>query len=166
MTLSEQTKKLQEFIKKTPNPNDISKEDLPQIYQDFIDTIIDHNHLYYIDSQPIISDFEYDQLFSYLKTIEESNPNIISWNSPTQTLIGQLAEEFQKANHKMPLLSLENSYNAEDIRQRAQKIKKLAEKSWKYQRKYLLEPKFDGLLTLVIALLFLLANLPLSKQNV
>ena len=145
MTLSENTKKLQEFIKKTPNPEDIPSEELHGIYQLFIDTIVDHNHLYYIDAKPIISDVEYDELFTYLKSIEEYYPSIISWISPTQALIGQLSDGFQKANHKTPLLSLENSYNEEDIRDWAQRFWKIAEKQWKTKWEYLLEPKFDGL---------------------
>ena len=145
MTLSENTKKLQEFIKKTPNPEDIPSEELHSIYQLFIDTIVDHNHLYYIDAKPIISDVEYDELFAYLKLIEEYYPSIISWYSPTQALIGQLSDWFQKANHKTPLLSLENSYNEEDIKEWAQRLWKIAEKQWRTRWKYLLEPKFDGL---------------------
>jgi len=128
MTLSENTKKLQDFIKSTPNPEDIPSEELHSLYQLFIDTIVDHNHLYYIDAKPIISDVEYDELFSYLKLIEEYYPSIISSYSPTQALIGQLSDGFQKANHKTPLLSLENSYNEEDIRDWGQRFSKIAEK--------------------------------------
>ena len=145
MTLSENTKKLQDFIKSTPNPEDIPSEELHSLYQLFIDTIVDHNHLYYIDAKPIISDVEYDELFSYLKLIEEYYPSIISSYSPTQALIGQLSDGFQKANHKTPLLSLENSYNEEDIRDWAQRFWKIAEKQWITKWRYLLEPKFDGL---------------------
>ncbi|MBR2158003.1 hypothetical protein IJ913_00970 [bacterium] len=78
MTLSENTKKLQDFMKATPNPENIPEEELHSLYQLFIDTIVDHNHLYYIDAKPIISDVEYDELFSYLKAIEEYYPSIIS----------------------------------------------------------------------------------------
>ena len=145
MTLSENTKKLQDFIKSTPNPENIPQEELHTLYQLFIDTIVDHNHLYYIDAKPIISDVEYDELFSYLKAIEEYYPSIISWYSPTQALIWQLSDWFKKANHKTPLLSLENSYNEEDIRDWAQRFWKIAEKQWRSKWKYLLEPKFDGL---------------------
>ncbi|MBQ9553977.1 hypothetical protein IJU97_03315 [bacterium] len=92
MTLSETTIKLQAFIKRTPNPEDIPAEELASRYQQFIDCIVDHNHLYYIDAKPIISDSEYDELFAYLKKIEEYYPSIISGTSPTQALIGQLSD--------------------------------------------------------------------------
>jgi len=145
MTLSENTIKLQNFIKQFPNPEEIPPEELPKRYQLFIDTIVDHNHLYYIDAKPIISDSEYDEIFNYLKTIEEYYPSIISWTSPTQSLVGQLSEGFQKANHITPLLSLENSYNENDIRERSQRLKKITDKQWRNDWIYLLEPKFDGL---------------------
>ena len=60
-------------------------------------------------------------------------------------MIGQLSDWFQKANHISPLLSLENSYNEQDIREWAQRAEKIAEKKWRKWREYLLEPKFDGL---------------------
>jgi len=78
MNLSEKTQKLQNYIKSNQNISNISQSDIQKIYQELIDCIIDHNHLYYIESDPIISDVEYDQLFDYLKKIEQSFPYIIS----------------------------------------------------------------------------------------
>lgn len=144
MNLSESTQYLQSLIKKHPNPEHIPSLELKTIYQLFIDTLTDHNHLYYIEAKPIISDLEYDELFSYLKNIEEYFPAMISSTSPTQSLVGQLSEGFKKAVHQTPLLSLENSYNAEDIREWAMRVGKLAEKNWIQTWKYHLEPKFDG----------------------
>lgn len=145
MNLSEYTQQLQAFIKQYPNPQQIPASELKACYQLFIDTLTDHNHLYYIDAKPIISDWEYDELFAYLKSIEEYFPAIISSTSPTQALVGQLSEGFKKAEHKVALLSLENSYNAEDLRERAIRIAKIGEKKGKLNRNYRLEPKFDGL---------------------
>lgn len=144
MDLSKQTKKLKDFIKENPNPNKIKKTNIEWVYQELIDCITDHNHLYYIESQPIISDFEYDQLFSYLKKIEEKFPYIISWNSPTQKLINQIQDWYKKAEHKMPMLSLENSYNSKDLIEREKRVKKILEKSKTKQKpSYCIEPKFD-----------------------
>lgn len=145
MNLSESTQYLQSFIKKVPNPEHIPDAELKAIYQLFIDTLTDHNHLYYIEAKPIISDAEYDELFAYLKAMEEYFPTIISSTSPTQGLVGQLSDGFKKAVHQIPLLSLENSYNAEDIREWAVRVAKLAEKKGILNREYHLEPKFDGL---------------------
>jgi DNA ligase (NAD+) len=78
MNLSQNTQNLQNYIKENPNPNIISESKISKIYQELIDCITDHNHLYYIESDPIISDFEYDQLFDYLKKIEQSFQYMIS----------------------------------------------------------------------------------------
>ena len=146
MTLSETTIELLDFIKQNPNPTLLDSDLLAHTYQNLIDTLIEHNHLYYIESSPIISDYEYDQLFSYLKNIEEIAPHLITSNSPTQSLIGQISEGFAKADHRTPLLSLENSYNAQDLTNRDTRIKKILEKSdQNYSFFYRLEPKFDGI---------------------
>ena len=146
MTLSETTIELLDFIKQNPNPTLLDNDLLAHTYQNLIDTLIEHNHLYYIESSPIISDYEYDQLFSYLKNIEEIAPHLITSNSPTQSLIGQISEGFAKADHRTPLLSLENSYNAQDLTNRDTRIKKILEKSdQNCSFFYRLEPKFDGI---------------------
>jgi DNA ligase (NAD+) len=84
MTLSEQTQYLQTFL----NITDLTKlQNIGEIYQEFIDCITEHNRRYYLQNTPIISDFEYDQLFNFLKRIESEFPQLISSNSPTQALI-------------------------------------------------------------------------------
>lgn len=92
MNLAEQTKAIQTFIKTHPDISKLSEKEASEFYVKLIDCIIDHNHLYYIENKPIISDKEYDELFDYLKKIEEHFPQIITSNSPTQTLIGQVSE--------------------------------------------------------------------------
>lgn len=115
LNLSQQTIELQHIITKYPDPSEFSFEQAAKYYQIFVDVVSDHNHRYYIDANPIISDYEYDQLFTYLKQLEEFFPSLISNNSPTQALIAQISEGFRKAQHRIPLLSLENSYSATDI---------------------------------------------------
>ncbi|HCY20820.1 TPA: hypothetical protein DIC40_03035 [Patescibacteria group bacterium] len=111
------------------NVSSISDSDeLHKLYTDLIDCLVDHNHLYYVESTSIISDKEYDDLFSYLKKIEELHPEIISSNSPTQGLIGQVSEGFLQAKHTVKLASLENTYNAEDLNDRGDRLKKILEK--------------------------------------
>ena len=83
MTLSEQTQYLKTFIN-----TDLAKiENIGEIYQELIDCITEHNRRYYLQNTPIISDFEYDQLFDFLKKIESEFPQLITSNSPTQALI-------------------------------------------------------------------------------
>jgi DNA ligase (NAD+) len=92
MNISEQTKVIQSFIQRHPKVSEISEKELPDFYIQLIDCLVDHNHQYYIDNKPLISDKEYDELFDYLKKIEEAHPEIITSNSPTQGLIGQISE--------------------------------------------------------------------------
>lgn len=150
MILSQQTKTIQWFIQSHQNVSSISDSDeLHKLYTDLIDCLVDHNHLYYVESTSIISDKEYDDLFSYLKKIEELHPEIISSNSPTQGLIGQVSEGFLQAKHTVKLASLENTYNAEDLNDRGDRLKKILEKDTEWTENkdiyYTIEPKFDGL---------------------
>lgn len=83
MTLSQTTKDIQTFIQQHPKVEVLSNS-LRLFYIQLIDCLVDHNHQYYIEDKPLISDKEYDDLFSYLKKIEEVHPEIITSNSPTQ----------------------------------------------------------------------------------
>lgn len=146
MGLSEQTKKIQTFIKTHPQVSKLHEKEVSDFYVELIDCIVDHNHLYYIENKPILSDKEYDELFDYLKKIEEHFPQIISSNSPTQTLIGQVSEGFTQAKHDTKLLSLENTYNAKDLEERDERIHKvLLKQDPDAKISYRIEPKFDGL---------------------
>ncbi len=142
MSLSEQTKKIQTFIKEHHDPSKLTKKEVSDFDIQLIDCIVDHNHLYYIENKPIISDKEYDELFDYLKKIEEHFPQIITWNSPTQTLVGQVSQGFVQARHTTKLMSLENTYNAQDLKDWEERIKKFIDQK---QPNYIIEPKFDGL---------------------
>lgn len=162
MTLWEDTSKLQDYIKNNQNIENKSEKEISIIYQQLIDCITDYNHLYYIENNPIISDLEYDQLFDYIKKIEEYFPYLISWNSPTQTLIGQISDWFNQAQHTTKLLSLENTYNSQDLLDRDERVRKNLSKPvilsetknpenniiWNPQNTssdiiYTIEPKFD-----------------------
>lgn len=161
MTLQEKTQQLQKRIQTNSDFNTITEEQIFPIYQDFIDCLTDHNHLYYIENNPIISDKEYDDLFSYIKKIEEYFPHIISSNSPTQWLVWQIQEGFSQATHQTPMLSLENSYNTQDLIDRDEFIIKNLNKDAiesdsdaaiqnKKNLSYYIEPKFDGISVEVI----------------
>ena len=155
MTIQETTKILQQHIQQNPSPDALSEEQIYPIYQQFIDCLTDHNHLYYIENNPIISDKEYDNLFSYIKKIEECFPHIISSNSPTQNLVWQIQDGFSQAIHKTPMLSLENSYNIQDLIDRDEFINKHLNKNIttkdservenNIEYSYYIEPKFDGI---------------------
>ncbi|BDA77239.1 DNA ligase [Leptospira kobayashii] len=74
-----------------------------------------HNERYYKNNTPIIPDKEYDLLFSELKKLEEKYPEFVSPNSPTKTVGSDLSNQFSKFKHQVPVLSLENTYNTEEL---------------------------------------------------
>lgn len=77
--------------------------------------IREHDHKYFVLNQPSISDFEYDQLFRELKDLEQAYPELITSDSPTQRVGSDLVKEFRTVLHKIPMLSLANTYSAEEL---------------------------------------------------
>jgi DNA ligase (NAD+) len=100
-----------------------------------------HEYQYYVASEPFISDFEYDQLYQQLITIESANKSLISKDSPSQRVGNSLNNSFETVAHLVPMLSLENSYNAEDLIDFDRKAK---EGAGLEEITYCVEPKFDG----------------------
>ncbi len=100
-----------------------------------------HEYRYYILNDPLISDPEYDQLFKALEKSEKENPKLITSDSPTQRVAKGLTKEFTQAQHLVPMLSLDNSYNAEDLVDFDRRAKELAGVD---SIEYCVEPKFDG----------------------
>ncbi|MCL6523540.1 MAG: NAD-dependent DNA ligase LigA [Thermoflavifilum sp.] len=96
---------------------------------------------YYVINDPVISDYEYDQLFHHLQQIENQHPEWITPDSPTQRIASGLIEEFPTVSHLTPMLSLDNSYNAADLRDWDRRVKELAGIS---TVEYCIEPKYDG----------------------
>ena len=75
----------------------------------------EHNHRYYVENQPIISDQEFDFLMHELQDLEARHPEIADPNSPTQRVGSDLNQEFRQVAHKYPMLSLSNTYNEQDV---------------------------------------------------
>ena len=75
-----------------------------------------HDYLYYVLNQPEISDRQYDKLFAELKTLEQANPRLITADSPTQRVSQRPLEGFASVRHAVPMLSMDNTYNAEELR--------------------------------------------------
>ena len=105
------------------------------------DQINRHNDLYYQKVEPEISDFEFDQLLERLKKLESENPELITPDSPTQR-IGGKAESLKPFVHSVPLMSLDNSYNLEDLKAFTERCERLAEGR---KLEYVAELKIDGL---------------------
>jgi DNA ligase (NAD+) len=96
---------------------------------------------YYVNDNPLIADQEYDRLFSLLKQLERDHPQLITADSPTQRIAKGLTKEFATVSHLVPMLSLENSYNADDLIEWDRKCKELSQQS---NIEYCVEPKYDG----------------------
>ncbi len=103
-----------------------------------------HEWRYAVKNDPIISDFEYDKLFDELKRIEKLHPEKITPDSPTQRVTNDLTESGNAVEHIKPMLSLGNSYNAEDLRDFDESIKRLLNIDIESDLEYCVEPKFDG----------------------
>ncbi len=101
-----------------------------------------HNELYYTHSRPEISDMEFDAMLARLVKLEEENPHLITPDSPTQRVGGRPVEGFTSFEHKTPLLSLDNSYNIDDLRAFDERCRKLADGR---EFEYVAELKIDGL---------------------
>ncbi|MCB0509999.1 MAG: NAD-dependent DNA ligase LigA [Bacteroidetes bacterium] len=113
------------------------KEDIPALR----DLLRYHDWKYYVQSEPSISDMEYDKLFKALAALELANPDYASVDSPTQRVAQALSNDFASVAHTVPMLSLSNSYNLEDLLAFDESLKKLSNRE---DLKYCVEPKFDG----------------------
>ncbi|HEY0365110.1 MAG TPA: NAD-dependent DNA ligase LigA, partial [Pyrinomonadaceae bacterium] len=106
------------------------------------DEIRRHDELYYVGNAPEISDREYDQLMENLQKLEASNPELITPDSPTQRVGGRPAEGFPEVVHTRQMLSLDNSYNIDELRAFDDRCRRLAEGR---KLEYVAELKIDGL---------------------
>ncbi|MES2004058.1 MAG: NAD-dependent DNA ligase LigA [Bacteroidota bacterium] len=100
-----------------------------------------HEYRYYVLNEPLVADFEYDRLYQLLQRTEKANPGLVTPDSPTQRVGSSLNQGFLTVQHLVPMLSLDNSYNAEDLIDFDRKAREL---SGLEQIEYCIEPKFDG----------------------
>ncbi len=96
---------------------------------------------YYVLNDPLLSDYEYDQLYKVLERLEKENPELITPDSPTQRIGKGLTKDFPTVQHLVPMLSLDNSYNSEDLLDFDRKIREATKLE---EIEYCVEPKFDG----------------------
>jgi DNA ligase (NAD+) len=101
-----------------------------------------HDYLYYVLNQPQISDRQYDKLFAELKELERANPQFITPDSPTQRVSERPIDGFTSVRHAMPMLSMDNTYNAEELRAFDERVRK---QLGGVDYDYVVELKIDGL---------------------
>ena len=113
-------------------------------YTNLKNKIEKYNNLYYNEDNPIISDMEYDGLLRKLKEMEKEYPALLEIDdSPTKKIGGTASNKFSKVEHKVPMLSLSNTYNIAEIEDFDKRVKKIINFSEKIE--YILELKLDGL---------------------
>jgi DNA ligase (NAD+) len=139
----QQTNELQRLTKQwlTSIDKNDTKEPAIDKTEDLRNILRFHEYRYYVETDPLISDFEYDSLYKELEKIEKENPTLKTPDSPTQRVGGGLVKDFPKVEHLVPMLSLENSYNTDDLLDWDRKARELSKLEIV---EYCVEPKFDG----------------------
>jgi len=136
------------------NEKNMSFSNVQEKYTKLRNEIEYHNNLYYNEDKPLISDMEYDALMRELKQLEQEYPELLKnekngESSPTEKIGGTASEKFSKVRHRVPMLSLSNTYNISEIEDFDKRIKKiiLSEnvKNHSQELEYILELKLDGL---------------------
>src|SRR5258708_11395977 len=103
-----------------------------------------HEERYYVDSAPEIADDEFDRLLHELEGLEAENPDLVTPDSPTQRVAGQPTEGFATVEHLVPMLSLDNAYDDEELRAFDERVRKAAGLG-QAAVPYVAELKIDGL---------------------
>ena len=107
------------------------------------DSIARHDYRYYVLDDPEVPDAEYDRLMKELKSLEAAHPELVTPDSPTQRVSGAPRSEFGEVEHRVPMLSLDNAFSAEDIERFDKRIRERLETEEAIA--YSCEPKLDGL---------------------
>ena len=107
-----------------------------------VEEIRAHDQAYYVDARPTISDLDYDKLYRELLDLEREFPSLVTPDSPTQRVGGKPVSEFKPSQHLRPMMSLDNTYSQEEVRQFVERVQKLVPGE---TLDWIVEPKVDGL---------------------
>ena len=113
-----------------------------QEIQNLVEKLNDHCYRYHVLDAPVISDEEYDRLYRHLKELERTHDFVLP-DSPTQRVGAPPLEKFEKVEHTEPMLSLDNAFSHDGVREFEQRIKRFLKSD--EQITYTVEPKYDGL---------------------
>lgn len=117
-------------------------KDITKEIAELRDKIRFHEHRYYVLDDPEISDFEFDKLLAHLKELEQQHPELLTPDSPTQRVGGEPSSEFPKVRHSVRMMSLDNTYSVDDLRDFDRRVRELAGRD---RVEYVAELKLDGL---------------------
>ena len=101
-----------------------------------------HDRAYYVEAQPTVSDREYDQLYRELLDLEASHPELRTFDSPSQRVGGEPIDGFETVRHAVPMMSLDNTYSQEEVREFVERVQKLLPGE---SLDWVVEPKADGI---------------------
>jgi DNA ligase (NAD+) len=110
-------------------------------HAELVDEIRRHDYLYYVEANPVISDREYDKLYHELQDLEHQFSDLSTTDSPTQRVGGQPIKEFKPVRHLVPMMSLDNTYSQDEVRQFLERVTRLVPRE---QLEWVVEPKIDG----------------------
>lgn len=116
---------------------------VPQLLEQLRDQLRHHNYQYYVLDNPVIPDAEYDRLFHQLKALEAEHPQLVTADSPTQRVGAQPLSAFSQVSHEMPMLSLDNAFDAEDMRAFEKRVLDRLKRDDELE--FACEPKLDGI---------------------
>jgi DNA ligase (NAD+) len=120
----------------------VASKDLSKKIEDLREQIRHHEYRYYVLDDPQISDSEFDQLMNQLTKLEAEHPDLVTADSPTQRVGGKPREGFLKVRHSSPMLSLDNTYSEDELRNWERRVHEL---SGKKEIEYVCELKLDGM---------------------
>jgi DNA ligase (NAD+) len=117
------------------------KQDIKKELRELKEQIRLHDHKYYVENDPLISDYEYDMLLRRVKDIEKERPELIAKDSPTQGIGKDTIQGFKKIRHRAAMLSIDNTYSAQELREFDKRLKKNLSRN---DISYTAELKIDG----------------------
>ncbi|MBU1147267.1 MAG: NAD-dependent DNA ligase LigA, partial [Candidatus Omnitrophica bacterium] len=117
------------------------KKDIEQEIKKLRQIIDHHDRRYYVENKPEVSDQEYDRLMKELEKLEKAHPELVTPDSPTQRVSGEILEGFETVEHRETMLSMDNTYSADEIREFDKRVKKNLEVD---KLDYVVELKIDG----------------------
>src|SRR6266498_3969621 len=110
-------------------------------HAELVEEIRQHDHLYYVEAKPVIRDQEYDRLYRELVDLEKAFPDLATADSPTQRVGGEPLLAFKPSQHLLPMMSLDNTYSQEEVREFVDRVQKLLPHE---KLDWVVEPKVDG----------------------
>jgi DNA ligase (NAD+) len=120
----------------------VTKAEAKSHHAQLAEEIRRHDRAYYVEAKPVISDRDYDRLYHELLDLEKQFPELAASDSPSQRVGGAPLSEFQSVRHAVPMMSLENTYSQEEVRDFVKRVQKLLPGE---KLEWVVEPKVDGL---------------------